>query len=473
MRILIRQLYRSVVFLSVLCVLPFALATDILPELDCVIEPSEIVDIGSATAGVLEAMSFDRGDSVNKNQVVARLESGTEKAAAELARVRSTFDTGIILRRTSAEFFNRNQERSQSLTKQNAISRQQLDQLDTEAIVAELQVRQEEDNKQLAKLEYRRARQALGRRTIRSPIDGVVMERFRSVGEYVEDTAILRVAQLDPLYIETIVPVSHMGLIKTGMQAQVTPVVPGQNPEFATVTRIDKVADAASGTFGVRLEMANPNKDIVTGVRCTLEFTGKTLTAEKNKAAAPKSTKAPVASVSKGSNKFAKIASIGNDQNGLPQCFEAGPFTQRAVASKLIEKLLAVGGRATLREASGSHPDQYFVLTRKTKSKADGQQLLAELQQKGVTDTHALHRGVHGGSISLGLFNSQESAIKKVEQFSKVGIQAHVAERSPNTLWLDINAASMDSNSVRRLFAADVPARVNDVSCASLRSYVK
>jgi membrane fusion protein, multidrug efflux system len=35
---------------------------------------------------------------------------------------------------------------------------------------------------------------------------------------------------------------------------------------------VDPVIDAASGTFGVRLILANPNRTIPAGIRCSVEW---------------------------------------------------------------------------------------------------------------------------------------------------------------------------------------------------------
>lgn len=40
----------------------------------------------------------------------------------------------------------------------------------------------------------------------------------------------------------------------------------------ATVSVIDKVLDAASDTFGVRLELPNPTLELPAGVNCTVTF---------------------------------------------------------------------------------------------------------------------------------------------------------------------------------------------------------
>jgi membrane fusion protein (multidrug efflux system) len=38
------------------------------------------------------------------------------------------------------------------------------------------------------------------------------------------------------------------------------------------VTVVDKVVDAASGTFGVRLELPNPDLKLPAGLKCTVRF---------------------------------------------------------------------------------------------------------------------------------------------------------------------------------------------------------
>jgi multidrug efflux pump subunit AcrA (membrane-fusion protein) len=103
-------------------------------------------------------------------------------------------------------------------------------------------------------------------------MNGIVMERFKSAGEYVEEKPILRIAQLDPLHVEVIVPVEYLGRIKKGMQAKVTAVVPAAATHVATVERVDIVADAASGTYGVRLNLPNPDYQLSAGLRCKADF---------------------------------------------------------------------------------------------------------------------------------------------------------------------------------------------------------
>lgn len=244
----------------------------VIPALDCVIEPSDIVDVGTGVPGVVKSIHTYRSAMIKEGAVIVELESTVEKAAFNLAKARAGLETGIELRQESARFGSETRARNQELFHKSMISLHDMDKSKTEERIAELQVRQEQDNKVIAELEYQRVKAILQQRTIRSSVNGTVMELFKSVGEYVDDEPLLRIAQLDPLHVEVIVPVEYLGQLVPGMQAEVTTTLAGVGAYQATIERVDRVADAASGTYGVRLSLPNPEYKIPAGLRCQLSF---------------------------------------------------------------------------------------------------------------------------------------------------------------------------------------------------------
>ena len=129
-----------------------------------------------------------------------------------------------------------------------------------------------ENEKNLFELDLKHARANLNLRQIKSPIDGVVVKRYAMPGEFVETDPILQIAQLDPLRIEVVSPVENYGKIKKGMQAKILPEFGEYDALIATVVVVDKVIDAASGTFGVRLELKNEDYAIPGGLKCRAQF---------------------------------------------------------------------------------------------------------------------------------------------------------------------------------------------------------
>jgi multidrug resistance efflux pump len=114
-------------------------------------------------------------------------------------------------------------------------------------------------------------------RTIRSPINGVVVDVMRRPGEFGAISfkdPIMTLAEIHPLHVEAILPSTMYGKISLGQRAQVVPEQPIGGRYETAVTVVDRVVDAASGTMGVRLELANPKGAIPAGVRCRVQFMG-------------------------------------------------------------------------------------------------------------------------------------------------------------------------------------------------------
>lgn len=243
-----------------------------LPEYQCLIEPYLSVNVGAAVHGVIESIYVDRSAVVSKGEKLVQLQSSLEQVAVELARARAEREAEIQASETSLAFNNRKHARLRKLHRDKLVPEHQMDEAATEMHLASLQLRQAEKDREIAEMELLQAREALKLRSIESPIDGVVIERFKVPGEFVEDAPILKIAQLDPLRVEVVAPVSVFGRITSGMQAEVFPEVDLGRRMIATVTLVDRVVDAASGTFGIRLELPNADYAVPGGLRCRVRF---------------------------------------------------------------------------------------------------------------------------------------------------------------------------------------------------------
>ena len=62
------------------------------------------------------------------------------------------------------------------------------------------------------------------------------------------------------------------GSVELGMKAEVRPELPNVGVQIATVRIVDRVIDARSGTFGVRLELPNADLAIPSGLHCQVRF---------------------------------------------------------------------------------------------------------------------------------------------------------------------------------------------------------
>jgi HlyD family secretion protein len=240
--------------------------------LDCLMNPYLIVAVSFSTDGVLDTVAVDRGDLVKEGQVLATLESSMEKATIALAAARARIESAMKSNQVRMDFGVRRFVRTDEMYKKDLVPLKELDEAETGKILAEIGVLEAKENREIAELELERARAALAQRTLRSPVTGVVTERVLSPGEFVKGTAILKLAQIHPLRAEVIAPVALLGKIAVGMRAEVQLEAPLGGSHPATVTVVDRVVDAASGTFGVRLELPNADYRLPAGLKCKVRF---------------------------------------------------------------------------------------------------------------------------------------------------------------------------------------------------------
>jgi RND family efflux transporter MFP subunit len=240
--------------------------------LGCLIQPFQEAEVGTQVVGVLDNVLVERGDFVKKGQPLAQLNSDVERAAVASAKVRAESYAELQAAASNHDFAQKKRIRTQDLYRKNFVSQQVKDQAITEAEVAEMRLRQARESQRQAKHELALANAQMAQRTIRSPLTGVVVEKYLSEGERVEEKAVVKVAAIDPLRVEVIVPSTYFGKIKPGMVGAVKPDMAETDAVTATVVIVDRVIDAASNSFRVRLELPNPDNALPPGLRCKVDF---------------------------------------------------------------------------------------------------------------------------------------------------------------------------------------------------------
>jgi RND family efflux transporter MFP subunit len=240
--------------------------------LDCMIQPHQIVQVGSAAPGVIERILVERGDMVAKGQVLVQLQAGVERAQLAVARERALQSGEMKVASGSAELAQRELQRAKELREQNFVSETYLDKQRAEAQVAGGRTDQAQERRKLAQREVELAAAQLAQRSIAAPIAGVVVERFMSAGEFVDQKPILRMASIDPLRVDVLVPAAAFGQIEPGMKGNVVPELLNKKEHVAVVRTVDRVIDAATNTFRVRLELPNPGGALPAGLRCKADL---------------------------------------------------------------------------------------------------------------------------------------------------------------------------------------------------------
>jgi RND family efflux transporter MFP subunit len=241
-------------------------------ELDCMVKPEMYIELSSAAPGVLEKVLVDKGDHVSKGQVLAQLEASVEIAKAKQAKFEATNNGEINSRKAQLAFALRNLSRSEALYQRGSLSKGEKDKAETDAALAQTELTQALEQKKTAELKLQVANAQLGVKTIKSPIDGIVIDRYAMIGESVAEKALMKLAQVNPLRVELVAPTEYFGLIQKGMEVEIRPERPANSSFKATVTVVDQLIDPASGSFAVRMALPNPDDALVGGVNCIASF---------------------------------------------------------------------------------------------------------------------------------------------------------------------------------------------------------
>ena len=238
----------------------------------CMIAPDRVADIGSPVIGIVSKMKVDVGDSVREGQTLVTLRSEVESASVHAASARAGIDADVRAADAALVLARQKYSRARELQAQGFVSAQAVDQAHAEQEVALQKVRQAKGSVQVSDGDLGVVRAQLGQRKVKSAFGGVVVERYVNDGERVDDKPMLRIAKLDPLRVELVVPASRYGSVALKDRIDVLPELPGFQAVQARVTHIDPIIDAASNTFRVRLKLPNPDHKLPGGARCKVDL---------------------------------------------------------------------------------------------------------------------------------------------------------------------------------------------------------
>lgn len=245
-------------------------------ELDCLVKPEMYVELSSPVDSVIEKIMVDTGDTIARGQPLAQLEASVERAKVKLARLQAKSLSEIKNRKEQLRYAKRYYKRMADLLEKNSISEYEKDKAETEVTLAQIELSKANEKWRIAQVNLELAQTQLALKTIHSPIDGIVVDRYAMVGESVSDRSIMKLAQIDPLKVELIAPTEYFGLIRKGMKVEIYPEQPINQTFIATVTVVDQLIDPASGSFTVRMLLPNPDDKLVGGVNCLANFSFET-----------------------------------------------------------------------------------------------------------------------------------------------------------------------------------------------------
>ena len=232
----------------------------------------ERIEISPRFLGVVKWIGIKKGDAVTNGQVVVQLDD-----AEYQARLLET-EGRIASAKANVDRAEHDFERVNQLAKTDIESKKAQDDARTQLDGARADLKQAEGAYVLAKT-------YVDWTTIRSPIDGVVLEKLVNPNELVvpqsfggtrgPSTALLAVADLKDLQVEIDVNEADLSKISLGQKCRVSPEAYPDKVYPGVVAEIAPEANRAKGTLQIKVQIQNPDKFLTPELSAKVEFLAK------------------------------------------------------------------------------------------------------------------------------------------------------------------------------------------------------
>ena len=224
------------------------------------LNPVVLVSVGTQVSGTVKKLYVDFNDQVKAGQPLLELDDALVAASERQSAA------NVINAQASLDLAQANETRMRALLAQEYVSRQEYDQAAQALKSARAQLAQ-------AQAANARDRANLGYTTIRSPVDGVVIDRVVDLGQTVaasfQTPTLIKIAQdLTEMRIDTSFAEADLGNIREGLPARFT-VDAFPDRQFEGVVqqiRLNPTTQQNVVTYNVRISVANPEHILLPGM---------------------------------------------------------------------------------------------------------------------------------------------------------------------------------------------------------------
>ena len=236
---------------------------------DGVLEPWRVSDVACSESGLVSRLYVRAGDRVSKGDRIAELDSASVQMQLNVARAQAAA-TGQ--REAAAAEVALNQRKVvafRQARKNNYGSQLELERAEADLKIAQGRLAAEIEHLGVLELQAKRLEQQLRKRQIVAPIDGIVADLHKELGEYVAPNApeVVRIVDVSKLRASFFLRVAEVSSLRKGDRVPVR--LDNGSRVTAEVEYVSPVADGESGLLEVRVLIQNSDWKIL-GSRCSL-----------------------------------------------------------------------------------------------------------------------------------------------------------------------------------------------------------
>ena len=235
--------------------------------------PSADVMLSFVQPGRIAKIHFKEGETVRAGDALVQLDDAADQIRLAVLRAESENLTQIQAAEASLDQKRVDLKKLQIAAEHNAATELEVEHAKLDVRIAELSLKVAIFEHEQAQRKYEEAKILIDNMSLKTPIDGSIEKIDVETGESVNALGdVVRVVQIDPLWIEVPVPLTKTTNLRRGNTARVDFQDPDKISVDGTIVFIGAVADAASDTLRVRVELPNKsNRPAGEHVRVTFE----------------------------------------------------------------------------------------------------------------------------------------------------------------------------------------------------------
>jgi macrolide-specific efflux system membrane fusion protein len=243
------------------------------------LEAKQYVDVGTQVSGQLKKIYVQIGDTVAKGQLLAEIDPRVYQAQVEASEARiNSLKAQLNQQKAQAVLAEQNLKRNQTLIAADAVSKQALQESESQAAAAKAQVDSFAAQIQETESNLKGIRTNLGFTKIYAPMSGTVTTMPAREGQTLNanQTAptVLQVANLDMMTVRAQVAEADVTRLKEGMPAYFTTLGNTEQRWRGTVRQIQPAPEIVNDVvlYDVLIDVKNEGRQLMTGMTTQVFF---------------------------------------------------------------------------------------------------------------------------------------------------------------------------------------------------------
>lgn len=258
------------------CLQGLVLADD--ASIETYLRPIQEIDLASAELGILQTIHVKPGDHVIKGQEILRLNSSVIEAQLAQAEVQATQDGRLKSVEAEQGIAKQRLAIIESLRERGNTNEAEWTKAVASLAVAEGQLKAAQEDRDTLRLQAATIRAQLDLRILRSPIEGIVVEVTRDVGESVTARGgdipdyLVKIVDLTRLISRAHIPARLAENLRKGQAIGITLEDSQKTQSQGSIDFVAPTVDAVTGLTEVHIIFDNASGNLRSGIPATLRI---------------------------------------------------------------------------------------------------------------------------------------------------------------------------------------------------------